>query len=273
MSPDPSPDPGIARLEGILAGLGSCLVAYSGGVDSTFLLAVARRALGERVAAVTVRTLLHEGEEIRDAVRRAERIGVPHETLEVDLAAHPEVLSNPPDRCYRCKSLIFTRLLGRAGELGLAAVADATQADDLGERRPGLRALRELGVRSPLAEAGLSKAAVRELSRRLGIEGANRPSNPCLATRIPFGSALSEERLRRVAGAERVLRERGFEVARVRDHGDTARIEVRGRDIGRAAAGLERKTILDALRALGYRYVSLDLEGYRSGSMDEALEP
>jgi len=267
----PAADPRLARLEEVLRGYGGCLVAFSGGVDSTLLLAAARRALGGRVAAVTVRTFLHEPGEAEEARRRASELGVPHETIEVDLGEHPEVLANPPDRCYACKRLLFSTLRGRAEALGLQVLADATHVDDLGERRPGLRALRELGVRSPLAEAGLGKADVRELSRLLGLAGADRPAAPCLATRIPFGVPLSRERLRRVAGAELVLRGLGFPVVRVRDHGDVARVELPAGEIPRAAAWPMRRSIEGPLRDLGYRYVALDLGGYRTGSMDEAL--
>jgi uncharacterized protein len=261
----------LERLEGIVRNYGGCLVAYSGGVDSTFLLAVARRALGERVAAITVRTLFHEPDEIDEARRRAAAIGVSHEVLALDLMAHPEVLANPHDRCYHCKRLVFSALHRRAGELGLPVLADATHAGDLLERRPGVRALRELGVSSPLAEAGLAKADIRALSAALGIEGADRPSSPCLATRVPFDSPITEERLRRVADAERLLRVLGFADVRVRDYGDLARIELRPDDLERAAARRERLGIVGSLRELGYRYVTLDLAGYRSGSMDEAL--
>jgi uncharacterized protein len=261
----------LERLEEAVRAFGGCLVAYSGGVDSTFLLAVARRALGERVAAVTVRTLFHDPGEIDEARRRAAAIGVPHEIIELDLQAHPELLANPHDRCYHCKRLVFSALRRRAGELGLPVLADATHAGDLLERRPGIRALRELGVASPLAEAGLAKADIRALSAALGIEGAERPSSPCLATRVPFDTPITAERLRRIAGAERILRTLGFEVCRVRDYGDLARIEVRPEDLDRAGAEPVRRGIVEPLRELGYRYVTLDLAGYRPGSMDEAL--
>jgi uncharacterized protein len=260
-----------ARLEAVLAATGGCLVAYSGGVDSTFLLAVARRALGDRVVAATVHTLYHWHGEAEDARRRAAALGVRHETIALDLHSHPEVLDNPHDRCYHCKRLVFSALRRRAGELGLPVLADATHAGDLLERRPGIRALRELGVASPLAEAGLAKAEIRALSAALGIEGAERPSSPCLATRIPFDTPITGERLSRVAGAERILRTLGFASTRVRDYGDLARIEVRPEDLERAVARPERSGIVGSLRGLGYRYVTLDLAGYRSGSMDEAL--
>jgi uncharacterized protein len=261
----------LARLEETLAAAPGCLVAYSGGVDSTFLIAVARRVLGERVASATVQTFFHEPGEIADARRRAAAIGVPHETLELDLAAHPELLANPPDRCYLCKRLVFGALRRRADERGLPVLADATHAGDLGERRPGVRALRELGVVSPLAEAGLGKPDIRALSALLGIEGADRPSSPCLATRIPYGSPISRQRLERVAASERILRALGFANVRVRDYGDLARIEARPEDLDRLAAWPLRRGVVEPLRDLGYRYVTLDLLGYRTGSMDEAL--
>ena len=266
-------DPRLARLEQELLSLGGCLVAYSGGVDSTFLLDAARRALGERVVAVTARTLFHGSVEIEDARQRAGALGVPHEIVELDLLAHPEILANPPERCYLCKRLVFTTLRRRADELGLPALVDATHADDLHERRPGIRALRELGVASPLAAAGLRKADVRALSLSLGISGAARPSSPCLATRFPYGTPITPERLRRVFGAEYILRTLGFANVRVRDYGDLARIELQPADVERAAGWQLRACIVEPLREIGYRYVTLDLAGYRSGSMDEALPP
>ena len=266
-------DPQLARLEEVLGALGGCLVAYSGGVDSTLLLAVARRVLGDRVAAVTVRTLFHGSSETEEARRRAATLGAAHEIIEVDLQAHPEILANPPDRCYHCKRLLFTALRARADALGLPALVDATNADDLRERRPGIRALRELGVTSPLAAANLHKAEVRALTRQLGIEGASRPSSPCLATRVPYGTPITAECLRRVSGAEYILRTMGFADTRVRDYGDLARIELQPDDLERAAGRTLRGSILDPLRDLGYRYITLDLAGYRVGSMDEVLSP
>jgi uncharacterized protein len=267
--PDPAQEK-LARLEAALRAAGGSLVAYSGGVDSTFLLAVARRVLGERAVAVTVRTLLHGPGESEDARRRAADLGARHEVIDLDMGAHPEVLANPRDRCYLCKRLVFTALRRRADDLGLPLLADATHVDDLGEWRPGLRALRELGVASPLAEAGLGKAEIRSLTAQLGIEGANRPSSPCLATRVPFDTPLTRERLARVAAAERELLALGFVNTRVRDYGDLARIEVQSGDLERAASAEMRGLIVEAFRAAGYRYVTLDLAGYRTGSMDEA---
>jgi len=264
-------DPRFVRLEESLRALGGCLVAYSGGVDSTFLLAVARRALGERAAAATVRTLLLDRGEVDDAHGRAVAIGAKHEIIDLDLTAAPEVLANPPDRCYHCKRLVFTALRRRADELGLPALIDATHADDRLERRPGVRALRELGVVSPLAAVGIGKADIRALSAALGVPGADRPSSPCLATRVPYGMTITPERLRRISGAEQILRALGFAGTRVRDYGELARIELQPADLERAATWPLRRGIVEPLRDLGYRYVTLDLAGYRSGSMDEVL--
>lgn len=266
-----SEDPRLVRLEASLRALGGCLIAYSGGVDSTFLLAVARRALGDRVAAATVRTLFLDRGEVDDARCRAAALGARHETIDLDIEASPEVLANPPDRCYHCKRLVFAALRRHAGERGLPALIDATHADDLRERRPGVRALRELGVESPLAAAGLGKADIRALTAQLGIEGAGRPSSPCLATRVPYGTTITRARLRRISGAESMLRALGFADTRVRDYGDLARIELQPADLERAASWPLRRGIVEPLRELGYRYVTLDLAGYRSGSMDEVL--
>jgi uncharacterized protein len=264
-------DPRLARLEESLRALGGCLIAYSGGVDSTFLLAVARRALGGRAAAATVRTFFLDRREVDDARRRAIGLGAQHEIIDLDLAGTPEVLANPPDRCYHCKRLVFTALRRRADELGYSALLDATHADDRNERRPGLRALQELGVQSPLAAAGLGKADIRALSAAIGVEGGGRPANPCLATRVPYGVPITQERLRRISGAESMLRAAGFTGTRVRDYGDLARIEVQPTDLERAVAWPMRRGLVESLRDLGYRYVTLDMVGYRSGSMDEAL--
>jgi len=265
------PDQRLVRLEEYLRELGGCLVAYSGGVDSSFLLAVARRVLGDRAAAATVRTLFLDRGEVDDARRRALALGARHEIVDIDLEDFPEVLANPPDRCYHCKKQVFSALRRCADGQGLPFLLDATHADDLHERRPGVRALRELGVVSPLASVGLRKSDIRALSAALGVDGSDRPSSPCLATRIPYGVPITGESLRRISGAEQVLRALGFAGTRVRDYGDLARIELQPADLERAVAWPLRRGIVDPLLDLGYRYVTLDLAGYRSGSMDEVL--
>lgn len=265
----------MSKLENLktnLRNLESCLLAYSGGVDSSFLMAVARQTLRKKFVAATVRSLLNERETVEDAGRRAALLGVRHEVVELDLKNERKVVQNPSDRCYHCKIFTFSTLKAKADELGLAAVIDATHTDDLHENRPGLKALEELGVRSPLKEEGFTKKEIREYSFSMGLEGSDRPPNPCLATRIPFGTPITQERLRRVAGAERILRSLGFRTPRVRDYGNLARIEVQDDELEKASSWPTRKGIHQPLRDLGYTYVTLDLMGYRLGSMEEALE-
>jgi uncharacterized protein len=260
------------ELARLLEGMGSCLLAYSGGVDSTFLLAAAQKALGDRCLAVTVHTLFHRRTEVEEARRLASRLGARHQVIELDVSAQEEILRNPPDRCYHCKKAIFSALGEMARAEGFETVIDASHVDDLGERRPGMRALTELDVRSPLREAGFTKAGIREGTRLLGVEGADRPAGPCLATRIPYGVTITPARLRRVAGAEELLRGLGFTAPRVRDYEETARVELRAEEMERIADPRLRQAIFRPLRDLGYTFVTVDLEGYRTGSMDEVLE-
>lgn len=264
-------DGALAALDSGLAGLGSVCVAVSGGVDSSLVLALAVRALGPgAVTAVTAVSPIFLAHELDGARALVARLGVEHVLLPTDELQDPAFAANPRDRCYHCKARLFDGIATVAREHGRAVLVDGANLDDLADHRPGMRATDERGVAHPLLEAGVGKAQVRRLARRLGLEAWDAPQQACLASRFPYGEPIDEERLRRVAAAEAVLRELGFGQCRVRHHGAVARVEVEPGEIGRAA-GAARETIARRLRALGFAYVALDLEGFRSGSLNETL--
>ena len=262
----------LARLKRRLKDCGGLLIAFSGGVDSTFLAAVAARVLGRRALAVTALSPTYPAREQRQAAALARRIGIAHETVVSDELKIPGFAANSPNRCYHCKHELFARLSRLARRRGLPAVADGSNADDRRDYRPGRRAARELGVLSPLLDAGLTKADIRALSRRMGLPTADKPALACLASRLPYGSAITAAKLPAVDRVEETLRRMGFRQVRARHHGDIARIELEAADIERAARPAARRRIVRAARRAGFAYVALDLEGYRTGSLNAVLK-
>ena len=260
----------LKKLRDILLDMGRVVVAYSGGVDSTFLLRISRDTLGkENVLAVIAVSPTYPSWEWKEAVRRCEEMDVDYQVIHTEEWKDENFLSNPPERCYYCKKELFHKLKRIAEEQGDFRVVEASNVDDLKDFRPGMKAKEEMGVRSPLIEAGFTKKEIREYSRQLSLPTWNKPSFACLSSRIPYGERITREKVERIEKGEKFLKDIGFPQVRVRVHGEIARIEVEREYLERLLK--ERERVVNFFRALGFIYVTLDLEGYRSGSMNLLL--
>lgn len=254
------------RLKSLIRGYGRAAAAFSGGADSTLLAVLCHEILGENFLAVTASSPVHSPGELRTAEGLSRRSGFAHLVVETDEIGNDSFAANRPDRCYHCKRLIFSKIRRAARGRGIRTILDGTNAEDKSTARPGLRAAEELGVRSPLAEAGLTKAEIRVMLKRRGLPNWDAPAEACLATRVPYGTAISAEVLERIGKAEAALAGMGFKTFRVRHHGDVARIELQPQSM--AMAVRKRRLVAERVKAAGYRFAAIDLAGYQMGCFD-----
>lgn len=261
----------LKTLQDTVKTLESVIVAFSGGVDSSLVAKVCYDVLGEKALAVTARSETYPAYEYEEAKKIAKEIGIPHMTIDTSELGIEGFANNPPNRCYFCKSELFGKLKEIAKEKGYKNVADGANLDDTGEHRPGLDAARELNVRSPLKESELRKADIRQISKYLNLSNWDKPSYACMSSRFPYGQTITEEKISLVAAAENYLRSIGLRQFRVRHHDTIARIEVLPKDIPTLLQDDTREEIVKNFKEIGYKYVTLDMEGYRSGSMNEVL--
>jgi uncharacterized protein len=265
--------PKLEQLQALFVEMGQALIAYSGGIDSTLVAKIAYDTLGDRALAITAESPSLLPEDLEDARIQAAEIGIVHQVVQTHEMDNPNYTSNPVNRCYFCKSELHDTLKPLALKWGYPYVVDGVNADDLSDYRPGIQAAQERGARSPLAEVGVSKAEVRELSKLLGLPWWDKPAQPCLSSRFPYGEEITVGKLQRVGRAERYLRNLGWQNLRVRSEADTARIELLPAQIKEFVLKTDLPTLVAAFQSYGFLYVTLDLEGYRSGKLNQVLQP